>query len=72
MLVVGLGLLVRLRVIHDEIDAEWMEEIVEHRAPLWDMPSRLFDFVGGGWFAIWLLPLAVAVVFLVARRPWAA
>jgi membrane-associated phospholipid phosphatase len=72
LLVVGLGLLVRLRVIHDEIDAEWMEEIVEHRATVWDLPSRLFDFVGGGWFAIWLLPLAVAVVFLVVRRPWAA
>jgi membrane-associated phospholipid phosphatase len=72
LLVVGLGLLVRLRVIQDEIDTEWMEEIVEHRAPVWDVPSRLFDFVGGGWFAIWLLPLAVAVVFLVARRPWAA
>jgi undecaprenyl-diphosphatase len=72
LLVVVLGLLVRLRIIQDEIDAEWMDEIVEHRALVWEVPSRFFDFVGGGWFAIWLLPLAVAVLFLVARRPWAA
>ena len=72
LVVVALGLLVRLRVIQEEIDLEWMEEIVEHRAPVWEVPSRLFDFIGGGWFAIWVLPLAVAVVFLVARRPWAA
>ena len=72
LLVVALGLLVRIEAIQEELDLEWMEEIVEYRAPVWDLPSRLFDFIGGGWFAIWLLPLAVAVVFLVARRPWAA
>jgi len=72
LLVVVLGLLVRVQIIHEELDLEWMEEIVEHRAPVWDLPSRVFDFVGGGWFAVWLLPLGVAVVFLIARRPWAA
>jgi undecaprenyl-diphosphatase len=72
LLVVTLGLLVRIQLIQEEIDLEWMDEILEHRAPVWEVPSRLFDFLGGGWFAIWVLPLAVAVVFLVARRPWAA
>jgi membrane-associated phospholipid phosphatase len=72
LLVVVLGLLVRVQIIHEELDLEWMEEIVEHRAPVWDLPSRVFDFVGGGWFAVWLLPLGVAAVFLAARRPWAA
>ena len=72
LLVVALGLLVRIQLIQEEIDLEWMEEIVEHRAPVWEVPSRLFDFIGGGWFAIWVLPVAVAVVLLVLRRPWAA
>jgi membrane-associated phospholipid phosphatase len=72
LLVVALGLLVRLQIIHDEIDVEWMEEIVEERAPALEAVSRVFDFIGGGWFAIWVLPLAAATVFLVARRPWAA
>lgn len=72
LLVVALGLLVRIELIEEELDLEWMEEILEHRAPVWELPSRLFDVIGGGWFAIWVLPIAVAVVFVVARRPWAA
>lgn len=72
LLVVALGLLVRIQLVQEEIDLEWMKEIVEHRAPVWELPSRLFDFIGGGWFAIWVLPIAGAVVFLVVRRPWAA
>lgn len=72
LVVVLLGLLVRLRVIQEEIDLEWMEEIVEHRSPFWEAPSRVFDFLGGGWFAIFLVPVAIAVALLVRRRPWAA
>lgn len=67
-----LGLLVRIRVIVDEVDGEWMEEILELRGPLWEAVSRAFDFLGGGWFAIYLVPLGVAIVLLVLRRPWSA
>lgn len=67
-----LGLLVRIDVIADEVDGEWMEEVLEIRGPFGEAISRAFDFVGGGWFAIWLVPIAVAVLFLIARRPWAA
>lgn len=67
-----LGLLVRIRVIADEIDGEWMEEILELRGPVWESVSRTFDFLGGGWFAIWLVPIVVAVVLLLLRRPWSA
>lgn len=72
LLVVALGFLVRAQIIDERIDVAWMNEIVEHRAPVWEVVARVFNFVGGGWFAIWLVPVAVAVVFLVARRPWAA
>lgn len=73
LLVVGLGLLVAFRsVTPDALDAEWMEEIVEHRSPLWEVPSRVFDFVGGGWFGVVVVPLGIAIAFLVACRPWAA
>jgi membrane-associated phospholipid phosphatase len=67
-----LGLLVRIQVIVDEIDGEWMEEVLEMRGPFWEAVSRGFDFLGGGWFAIWLVPLAVAIVLLFLRRPWSA
>jgi len=71
-LAVVLGLLVRLRVIVDEVDGEWMAEVLEWRGPVGEAVSRVFDFLGGGWFAIWLVPIAVAVVLLVLRRPWGA
>lgn len=67
-----LGLLVRIQVIVDEVDGEWMEEVLEMRGPFWETVSRGFDFLGGGWFAIWAVPLAVAIVLLFLRRPWSA
>ncbi len=68
-----LGLLISLRGAEGlSVDAEWMEEIVEHRSPLWEAPSRLMDFIGGGWFAIFLVPIAGLVAFLLARRPYFA
>jgi len=67
-----LGLLVRIEALAEELDGEWMEEILEMRGPFWESVSRGFDFLGGGWFAIIALPLAIAAAFLLARRPWAA
>lgn len=73
LLAVGLGVLVTVRTLNPEgLDAEWMEEIVEHRSPFWEIPARVFDFIGGGWFAVLVVPIGVAVALLVARRPWAA
>jgi undecaprenyl-diphosphatase len=54
-----------------EFDTEWMDEIIEHRSPVWEVPSLLMDFVGGGWFAF-ALPLVAIVVLLIRRRPWSA
>jgi len=68
-----LGLLVALRESEIlEIDTAWMAEIVAHRAPWWDVPSRLFDLLGGGWIAVLVVPVGVALAFLLARRPWSA
>jgi undecaprenyl-diphosphatase len=73
LLAVALGVLVTVRTLNPEgIDAEWMEEIVEHRSPLWEVPARIFDFIGGGWFGVLVIPVGIAVGLLIARRPWAA
>lgn len=73
LLAVGLGVLVTVRSLNPEgLDAEWMGEIVEHRSPLWEVPALVFDFIGGGWFGALVVPVGIAIVFLVARRPWAA
>ena len=70
--VLGLGLLVRIDAIADEVDGEWMEDLLELRGSFGEAVSRMFDFLGGGWFAFWLVPIVVAVAFLLVRRPWAA
>lgn len=53
------------------VDAEWMEEVVEHRSPLWDVPSYVLNFVGTGWFATAVSLLVIVLLFL-ARRRWTA
>ena len=73
LLAVGLGLLVTLRVANpDGLDATWMEEIVEHRSSFWEVPARVFDFIGGGWFSVFAIPFGISLIFLLIRRPWAA
>jgi membrane-associated phospholipid phosphatase len=71
--VVGLGLLVAVRGTRtDHVDAEWMEEIIEHRSPAWEGPALVFDWLGGGIVATVVVPLLVLAVILLRRRWWAA
>lgn len=72
LLTLGLGLLVTLRDHVDNLDEEWMEEILELRGPVGESISRVFDFLGGGWFAILVVPIGVGMAFVFARRPWSA
>ena len=67
---VGLGVLLALRPL--ELDAEWMEEVVENRTPFLETVALVFDFLGGGWFGVLVVPVGIAAAFLIARRPWAA
>ncbi len=72
VLMLGLGAIVALRAGPLELDAEWMEEIIEHRSPWWLVPSLVMNFLGGGWFAIFVVPIGIAVALFVLRRPWDA
>lgn len=68
-----LGLVVTLRGAENlEVDAEWMEELVEHRSPWWELPSLVMNFVGGGWFGVFVVPLATIGILLFMRRKWGA
>ncbi len=71
VLTLALGLVVVLR---DSIliDEAWMSEVVGWRDPVGRTASLVFDFLGGGWFAILVVPIGVGVAFVFARRPWAA
>lgn len=54
------------------IDEAWMRTLLALRSPELTAVARAVDFIGGGWFAIVVVPLGVAAAFLAARRPWAA
>jgi membrane-associated phospholipid phosphatase len=72
VLAIALGALILIRGnLPFEDEAEWMQEIIEHRSPLWEVPSLLMNFLGGGWFSF-LLPAAIAIVLCVLRRFWSA
>ena len=53
------------------VDAEWMEEIVEHRSALWEVPARIMNVIGGTLFTT-LVTAALAAVLVAARRRWTA
>ncbi|SDZ51022.1 phosphatase PAP2 family protein [Herbiconiux ginsengi] len=74
LLVLGLGALVvfRERLLPFGFDTEWMEEIVEHRNPFWEVPSLVMNSLGGGVIAVFVVPIVVIVALLLFRRPWAA
>ncbi|WP_368498691.1 phosphatase PAP2 family protein [Herbiconiux sp. A18JL235] len=71
-LVIGAVVLLREQGLPFAFDAEWMEEIVEHRAPFWEVPSLVMNYLGGGVVAVFVVPIIVIVGLLLFRRPWAA
>lgn len=71
VLAVALGILI---VVREQLplDEAWMSEVLNWRGPVGETVSRVFDFLGGGWFAILVVPLGAALAFLLLRRPWSA
>jgi undecaprenyl-diphosphatase len=53
-------------------DALWQDFISELRGPVLLAISYTMDFLGGGWVAIFVVPLGVATILLILRRPWGA
>jgi len=55
-----------------EIDTEWMNEIIEHRSPVWEVPSLFMNYLGAGILGVVVIPLVIVIGLLLRRRPWAA
>ena len=71
-IVLGAVVVLRERGLPFSFDAEWMDEIVEHRNPFWEVPSLVMNSLGGGVIAVFVVPVVVIALLLVFRRPWAA
>ncbi|RZU66357.1 undecaprenyl-diphosphatase [Microterricola gilva] len=54
------------------VDAAWQELMLESRTPFTEGLALVLNFIGGGRVAVLVVPLAIAALFLVLRRPWAA
>lgn len=72
--IVAVGGLFALRVVEGPFgfDLAWVDELRQNPGPWFELPARLLDFLGGGWAGVLVIPLAIAVAFLVRRRPAAA
>ena len=55
-----------------EFDTGWMAEVLEERSIWLDVPARFMDWLGGGWFGVLVVPLAIIALLCVARRFWGA
>ena len=53
------------------LDLAWMREVVEHRSPLWDVPARVMNVVGGTAVTT-LVAIVLVVVLVIVRRRWTA
>ena len=69
-----LGIVVSVRSgdLAFEFDEEWAEDVLEFRGPVGDVFSYFMDGLGGGIVGVFVVPIAVALILLIARRPWAA
>lgn len=54
------------------VDAWWEEVMSQASAPFVSGFSLAMNFLGGGWFAVFVVPIGGTIVFLVLRRPWTA
>ncbi|MET4639374.1 phosphatase PAP2 family protein [Mycetocola sp. 2940] len=55
------------------LDSEWSEEVFdENRLPFLEWMSYGMNWLGGGAFATFILPILIVVLLLVLKRPWSA
>lgn len=50
----------------------WWNELLSDWSPIVGGFSLVMNFLGGGWFGVFVVPLAGAAVLVVIKRPWSA
>lgn len=71
-LAVLLGALIATRNSPLSIDQLVLTDFVNIRSSFFTGAALVMNFVGGGWFGVFLVPLGGALVFLLVKRRWAA
>ncbi|MBG6237133.1 undecaprenyl-diphosphatase [Mycetocola sp. CAN_C7] len=76
---VGLGVILAFLIVQRgnslpfELDSEWSEELFEDgRLPFLEWMSYGMNWLGGGAFGTYILPLIIVIVLLVIKRPWSS
>ncbi|GAB3119348.1 phosphatase PAP2 family protein [Glaciibacter psychrotolerans] len=54
------------------IDTAWMNVMLSIRTEVLTVPALALNYLGGGVLGIFVVPLTIIAVLLIARRPWAA
>ncbi|QYH34508.1 phosphatase PAP2 family protein [Salinibacterium sp. M195] len=71
-LAVLLGALIATRNTPWSVDQLLLADFVSIRSPFLTVPALAMNFLGGGWFGVFVVPLGGALAFVIARRRWAA
>ncbi|QKJ18670.1 phosphatase PAP2 family protein [Microbacterium hominis] len=54
------------------IDRAWQDLLAASRGPVALWFAYAMDFLGGGWFGVFAVPVVGGVILVLVRRPWAA
>ena len=54
------------------IDTAWQDFLVSVRGPILRSVSYGMNWLGGGWFGVFVVPIGIAALLFLLRRRWAA
>ena len=74
LLVAALGAIIAYRDnnLPFSFDLTFLGELVEHRSPFWTVPALVMNNIGGGIIGVFVVPIAIALLFLLFRMKWVA
>lgn len=72
ILAVLLGVLIGTRTGPFSLDQLVLDDFLSIRADVFTVPALVMNFLGGGWFGVFVVPLGGALAFFLVKRRWAA
>lgn len=71
-LAVLLGGIIATRNSPLSLDQLVLDDFINLRVNFLTVPALALNFIGGGWFGVFVVPLGGALAFVIAKRRWAA